>query len=82
MPPAMWVPLLINVLGVYCLFGANLVGRLRLQIIAREHGTAWMRAWLAEDHVGGTSDTGHGSNAGAGDPQAPDDARVTSGVSS
>jgi len=61
MPPAMWLPLLLNVLGVYCLFGANLVGRLRLQIMAREQGTAWMRAWL----TAGTADRGFGSNAGS-----------------
>jgi heme exporter protein C len=47
MPPEMWLPLLLNVLGVYCFFGANLVGRLRLEILARERGTAWVRERLA-----------------------------------
>jgi len=47
MPPEMWLPLLLNVLGVYCFFGANLVGRLRLEILARERDTAWVRARLA-----------------------------------
>jgi heme exporter protein C len=43
MPPEMWLPLLVNTLGVYCFFGANLVGRLRLEILERESGTAWVR---------------------------------------
>lgn len=50
MPPEMWLPLLLNVLGVYCLFGANLTGRLRLEILSRERGTQWVRALV----VGGS----------------------------
>ena len=48
MPPSMWLPLLCNVLGVYCLFGATLVSRLRVIILERERGTAWVREWLRE----------------------------------
>ena len=44
MPPEMWIPLAINVLGLYCFFGANLVGRLRAEIIRREARTKWVRA--------------------------------------
>jgi heme exporter protein C len=43
MPAAMWMPLLLNVLGVYCLFGALLVSRLRLEILRRERDTQWVR---------------------------------------
>ncbi len=43
MPMVMWMPLLVNVLGVYCLFGANLLGRLRLEILKRERSTQWVR---------------------------------------
>lgn len=48
MPPEMWLPLLVNVLGIYCLFGANLIGRLRLEILRRERGTQWVRSVMAE----------------------------------
>jgi heme exporter protein C len=47
MPPEMWLPLAINALGVYCFFGANLVSRLRIEILERERGTAWVREHLA-----------------------------------
>jgi heme exporter protein C len=47
MPPEMWLPLLVNVLGFYFFFGANLVGRLRLEILRREHGTAWVQELMA-----------------------------------
>jgi len=43
MPPEMWLPLALNVLGIYCLFGANLLSRLRLEILRRERGTQWVR---------------------------------------
>ena len=43
MPPEMWLPLLLNVLGIYCFFGANLVSRLRVEILERERGTQWVR---------------------------------------
>jgi heme exporter protein C len=46
MPPEMWIPLAINALGIYCFFGANLVGRLRVEILERERGTAWVRERL------------------------------------
>lgn len=47
MPPEMWLPLLVNVLGFYCFFGANLLGRLRLEILRREQGTQWVQQLLA-----------------------------------
>ncbi len=53
MPPQMWIPLAINVLGVYCLFGANLIGRLRVEILEREQGTQWVRELVARQAAGG-----------------------------
>lgn len=50
MPPEMWIPLAINVVGIYCLLGANLMARLRLEILTRESRTQWVR-----DLVAGTS---------------------------
>jgi len=47
MPPEMWLPLAINVLGIYCLFGANLLSRMRLEILRRESGTQWVRELVA-----------------------------------
>lgn len=43
MPISMWFPLLLNVLGIYCLFGATLSSRLRLEILKREASTQWTR---------------------------------------
>jgi heme exporter protein C len=47
MPAEMWLPLALNVLGVYCFFGANLVSRLRVEILERECGTQWVRELVA-----------------------------------
>lgn len=47
MPREMWLPLLLNVLGIYCFFGANLVSRLRVEILERERGTQWVRELVA-----------------------------------
>lgn len=48
MPPEMWLPLLLNVLGVYFFFAANLISRLKLTILERERGTQWVRQLVAE----------------------------------
>ncbi|MGD8831744.1 MAG: heme ABC transporter permease [Pseudomonadales bacterium] len=48
MPAVMWLPLLINMLGIYCLFGANLIARVKLEILRREQGTQWVRNLVAE----------------------------------
>jgi heme exporter protein C len=55
MPAEMWLPLLLNVLGIYCFFGANLVSRLRLEILERERGTQWVRELVAGQRAGGGS---------------------------
>ena len=51
MPAEMWVPLAINVVGVYCFFGANLIGRVRVEILRREQGTRWVRELVAPGGV-------------------------------
>ena len=43
MPPSMWIPLLLNVLGMYCFFGAVLTSLVRTGILKREENTAWVR---------------------------------------
>ena len=48
MPVEMWAPLLVNVLGAYCLFAANLIAGLRSEILRRERGAQWVRALAAE----------------------------------
>jgi heme exporter protein C len=49
MPVEMWLPLAVNVVGIYCLFGANLLSRLRLEILRREEGTKWVRDTVLEE---------------------------------
>lgn len=41
MPPEMWLPLLIAVLGFYCLFGATLLARMRLEVLKRYSESQW-----------------------------------------
>ena len=47
MPPEMYLPLLLSVLGIYCLFGALLISRLKLIILEREVKTQWVRQLVA-----------------------------------
>ena len=47
MPPEMWAPLLVNVIGAYCLFAANLIAGLRNAILRRERGAQWVRERVA-----------------------------------
>lgn len=44
MPPEMWVPLLIMVLGFYMFFASILIMRTRLEILEREWRTSWVRS--------------------------------------
>lgn len=46
MPPEMWVPLLVMILGFYCFFAAVLIMRTRLEILVREWRTSWVRELL------------------------------------
>ena len=48
MPVEMWLPLAINVVGIYCLFAANLFARLRVEILRREASTRWVQALVGE----------------------------------
>jgi heme exporter protein C len=46
MPAQMWLPLLLMVLGFYCLFAAVLLLRMRLEVLRREARSSW-----AQDEV-------------------------------
>ncbi|MEQ8859356.1 MAG: heme ABC transporter permease [Pseudomonadales bacterium] len=54
MPAEMWLPLLVNVLGIYCLFGVTLIGRMRAEIVEREQGTQWVRELVTGSVAGGS----------------------------
>ena len=49
MPPVMWAPLLVNVVGAYCLFAANLIAELRNAVLRREGGAQWVRETVAAE---------------------------------
>lgn len=48
MPPEMWIPLLIMVIGFYCFFAVALMLRLRNEILRRERRAGWVRELLTE----------------------------------
>ena len=48
MPPSMYMPLLINVFGFYCMFAVALLLSLRCEILVREQRTQWVRDWLRD----------------------------------
>ncbi len=48
MPAEMWVPLLVMVVGFYCLFAVCLMMRLRNEIVWRERRTSWVRELLSK----------------------------------
>ncbi|WP_417582751.1 heme ABC transporter permease [Nitrincola sp.] len=48
MPAEMWVPLLVMVVGFYCLFAVCLMMRLRNEIVWRERRTGWVRELLSK----------------------------------
>ncbi len=48
MPPDMWIPLLILVIGFYCFFAVTLMMRLRNEIIRRERRAGWVRELLMQ----------------------------------
>jgi heme exporter protein C len=43
MPAEMWLPLLIMVIGIYCFAAHNVMTRMRVEILRREAGTAWVK---------------------------------------
>jgi len=46
MPSSMYVPLFVNIVGFYCLYGYVLLSALRLEILKREEKTQWVQALL------------------------------------
>ena len=54
MPPEMWMPLLVMVLGIYCFAAHNIMSRMRIEILQRESRTQWVRNLLVADKVSGT----------------------------
>lgn len=48
MPPEMWLPLLVMVLGYYCFFGFLLMARTRLELLERENKSSWVIAIINE----------------------------------
>ncbi|WP_404361848.1 heme ABC transporter permease CcmC [Marinobacter sp.] len=51
MPPEMWVPLLLVVLGLYLLFGWLAFYRMQTEILHRERRTRWVRSMLSSGEV-------------------------------
>lgn len=47
MPPEMYLPLLVMLLGLYCLYGALVIVRSRHEILRRERRSQWVRAIIA-----------------------------------
>ena len=47
MPVEMWAPLLVMVLGFYTFAGFTVLSAMRLEILQREAGTAWVSAWVS-----------------------------------
>lgn len=43
MPPEMWAPLLVNMLGMYCFVAGSILADLRNEILERENETKWAR---------------------------------------
>lgn len=46
MPSSMWVPLLVNFVGLYCFVAAVVVAALRNEILLREADAQWVRDWM------------------------------------
>lgn len=43
MPPEMWIPLLVMVIGFYCFFAAVLMARARIETLEREKRNEWVK---------------------------------------
>ncbi len=48
MPPEMWMPLLVMVIGFYCFFAVVLMMRTRNEILEREKRTQWVQGLLSD----------------------------------
>lgn len=53
MPPEMWLPLLIMVLGFYCFFAVILMIRARTEILEREKRSAWVQSLVERKLIHG-----------------------------
>jgi len=49
MPPEMWLPLLVMVIGIYTFFTSVLFSRMRNEILIRERRTKWVRGIVLEE---------------------------------
>lgn len=49
MPPEMYLPLLVMVLGMYAFAAHNILSRMRVQVLEREQRTQWVRETLAAE---------------------------------
>lgn len=47
MPPAMWLPLLMMIIGFYLFFFTVWMMRIRVEILRRENRTDWVRQWIS-----------------------------------
>ncbi len=50
MPPEMWLPLLVMVLGYYCFFAFVLMARTRLELLERENKSGWVMNLINLEH--------------------------------
>lgn len=48
MPPEMWLPLLIMILGFYCFFAVVLMNRARIEVLQRESRTDWVKSLVEQ----------------------------------
>jgi len=44
MPPEMWIPLLIMIIGFYCFFAVILMSRARTEVLRRENKSDWVKS--------------------------------------
>ncbi|MFP8965904.1 heme ABC transporter permease [Pokkaliibacter sp. CJK22405] len=65
MPPSMWVPLLVMVLGLYCFFGWALIKRCQTEILIRERKSVWVIELLTGKAARSHSDKTSGRKANA-----------------
>lgn len=49
MPPEMWLPLLVMVIGMYCFFTTIALMRIKNEILQRERRTKWVRTIVSEE---------------------------------
>lgn len=49
MPPEMYIPLILTILGIYCFLAAVLIMRTRCEILEREQKSRWVREVVAQE---------------------------------